>query len=79
VSIRYILFLRSGISCMAFVYGVTGFRSIRRDMDMSHHTCASYTVTVHMEPEDDEFHNGTDQAARDGDISAFLKRFVVQE
>jgi hypothetical protein len=61
------------------VFGVTGFRNTRRDMDMSHTALKDDHSRLQLESEDDEFHTGPDQAARDRAIAAFLERLEVQE
>jgi hypothetical protein len=48
-------------------------------MDMSHPPLQDYHSSVQLEPKDDEFHSGPDQAARDRAIAAFLERLEVQE
>jgi hypothetical protein len=46
---------------------------------MSHPSIQDDHSSVQPEPEDDEFHTGPDQAARDRAIAEFLKRLEVQE
>jgi hypothetical protein len=62
-----------------FVFGVTGLRNTRRDMDMSHPPLTDDHSSVQLEPEDDELHSGPDQAARDKVIAAFLEQLEMQE
>jgi hypothetical protein len=61
------------------VFVVTGFKNTQWDMDMSHPPLQDDYSSVQLEPDDDEFHTGPDQASRDRVISAFLERLEVQE
>jgi hypothetical protein len=75
LSIWHIRFFYSDVSCLG-LQG-SGIRNTLLDMDMSHTPIQDDHSSVQLEPEDDKFHHGPNQAAKDASraISAFFTPF----